>query len=414
MELFLVILTFVVGATIYVMYSINRKSKNELGKKIKELETKLSTTQSDLDKNIKSLAETSARNQNEIYAGQIVSKINQGVVYIDKNEIVQFTNSYAERFLENLPAVGKPYQEVLNILINGNRDYSLFKSAITGREQTLPGDAEIVTQRGKIPVSGTIMPLQLDNSDWAMAFVFADNSPSILKAQEQKAFFSTAAHELRSPLTAIHMSVLLLIQKFDTFSREKIIEYLTKTSEEITYLINLVNDFLNVSRIEQGRMAVNIKPFNMVTLTDEVIKDFSLLIKERKLYIIHEPMEALYRNVLGDPVKAKEVLTNLINNSIKYTIQGGITITHEVNNTTFITRVTDTGNGISEESQPLLFKGFFQLGAARLQSSNKGSGLGLYISRKIARLMRGDVALESSEPGKGSTFIFKLPLAPSK
>ncbi len=411
---FSAIVLFSAAVVIFIMYLINRKSKIQLDSKIKDLETKLGVTQSELDKSNQALAQANERNKNEIYAGKIVYSMNQGVIYIDKAGLVQLANPYAERFLENLPAQGKSYREVLNILTNGNRDYSLFDSAMTGREQTLPGDAEIVTQRGKIPVSGTIIPLKADNSDWAMVFVFADNSPNVLKAQEQKAFFSTAAHELRSPLTAIQMSVLLLIQKFDTFSREKVIEYLTKTSEEITYLINLVNDFLNVSRIEQGRMTVNIKSFNMVTLTDEVIKDFSLLVKERRLYITHEPMEVLYRNVLGDPVKAKEVLTNLINNSIKYTIQGGITITHEVTNTTFITKVTDTGNGISEETQSLLFKGFFQLGAARLQSSNKGSGLGLYISRKIARLMRGDVALEKSEPGKGSTFIFKLPLASSK
>jgi signal transduction histidine kinase len=412
MNLLLIALFLFAGIAIYVMYSLSRKNKHVFDKKTQDLETKLAATQTELEACVKALAQANERNKDDIYAGKIFSQMKQGVVYIDQNGLVQLANTYAESFLENLPAVGKPYREVLNILVNGNRDYSLFDLAVAGKEQALPGDAEIVTQRGKIPVSGTIIPLQPDNAGWAMVLIFADNSQSVLKMQEQKAFFSTAAHELRSPLTAIHMSVLLLIQKFDTFSREKIIEYLTKTSEEITYLINLVNDFLNVSRIEQGRLTVNIKSFNMVSLTDEVIKDFSLMIKEHKLYITHEPMEALYRNVHGDPVKAKEVLTNLINNSMKYTIQGGITITHEVTNTTFITRVTDTGNGISEETQPLLFKGFFQLGAARLQSSSRGSGLGLYISRKIARLMRGDVALESSEPGKGSTFIFKLPLAP--
>jgi signal transduction histidine kinase len=147
----------------------------------------------------------------------------------------------------------------------------------------------------------------------------------------------------------------------------------------------------------------------MVTLTDEVIANLALLARERKLFVQHET-DAEKRLVAGDRAKAAEVLTNLMSNSLKYTIQGGLTITHSSSNTTLTTTITDTGPGIPKELQSLLFKRFGQVGRAREQDPTKGSGLGLYISKRLAELMRGDVQLVKSEPGMGSTFAFILPL----
>ncbi|MBI5127310.1 PAS domain-containing sensor histidine kinase [Candidatus Roizmanbacteria bacterium] len=406
--LLLLLILAVIGA--FILYFQRLNSKNQSEKKVHELEALLGKVQTELDKDVQILGQSKEKNQYETYAGQIVSQMNEGVICIDQNRTIQLVNTYAEKFLEISPAINKLYQQALHFLINETRDYSLFEAALSGKNQTLPGNAEIVTQHRKIPVLGTITPLISDNIVKTTVFIFADNSQNVSKIQEEKAFFSAAAHELRTPLTGIRMSVSLLLQQFDTLGREKIIEYLKKTNDSIEYLVNLVNDFLNVSRIDQGRLAVNSKSLNMVTLTDEVVREISLLAKERKLYIRHESIEGEVRNVFADPIKSKEVLTNLISNSIKYTIQGGITITHQVTDTSLITRISDTGNGIPKESQNLLFKRFFQIGGARNQSSAKSTGLGLYISKKIAQLMHGEVALETSEPGKGSTFAFTLPL----
>ncbi|MFA6081198.1 MAG: HAMP domain-containing sensor histidine kinase [Patescibacteria group bacterium] len=410
MSIFLFILLIFALGVIYMEFLGRRNDKNLSAKKIRELEAALKTTKSELDKNIKSIKDLHEKGDYEVYAGKIVAKINQGIICIDQNRTVQLGNEYAKQFLEISPVEGKPYQQVINILINGAQDYSLFEAALGGKEQILPDNVEVVTKRGKIPISGAIVPLSFDSTNKIIAFTFADNSKNITRIQEEKTFFSTAAHELRTPLTSIRMSVSLLLQQFDTLPHEKIIEYLTRTNKSIEDLIKLVNNILNVSRIDLGRMTIDSKPFNMVSLTDEVIKELSLLAKERKLFINHEPFEDEYRNVIGDPAKTKEVLTNLINNSIKYTIQGGITITHHTTDTAFITKIADTGSGIPVESQRLLFKKYFQIGGARLQPLTRGSGLGLFISKKIAQLMHGDVILESSEPGTGSTFAFSLPI----
>lgn len=406
----LLILSIITIIVIYRKYLQSSKDKDLLDKKIHDLETTFVATKAELDKNIKAIVELKKNNQYEIYAGQIVSQMNQGVIFIDQNHIIKLINPYAEKFIENPPAIGKMYQQALHFQVNEKWDYSLFESAFTGKVQVLPDNSEIITPLGKISVSGTIIPLASNDTIKTIVFIFTDSSQRVSQAQEEKALFSATTHELRTPLTAIRMTISLLLQQFDSLGREKIIEYLTKTNVAVDHLTNLINDFLNLSRIDQGRVAVDKKPFNLITVTDEVIQELSLLIKERKLYIHHEPIEGEYKNVIGDPTRSKEILINLLSNSIKYTIQGGITISHQVENTFLVTKVIDTGNGIPEESRSLLFKRFFQIGGARLQSSSKGSGLGLYISKKLAQLMGGDVSLESSEPGQGSTFVFKLPL----
>ena len=109
--------------------------------------------------------------------------------------------------------------------------------------------------------------------------------------------------------------------------------------------------------------------------------------------------------------KLREVLTNLIGNSLKFTKEGGVTITHSVEGDMLITTIVDTGMGIAKERQPLLFQRFQQAMERTLAREAGGTGLGLYISREFIRLMGGDLWLVESVEGKGSSFAFKVPLA---
>lgn len=413
MNVFLIILLLLAICIVIGMYFVNRRNQSdqatESGKKIHNLEAELVTVRAELDKNVKIIKQIHANNQFENYAGQIVSQLNQGVIFIDQGRTVRLVNTYAEQFFDISP-LGMPFQQALHVRLNGREDYSLFETAFTGKTQILPDNFEIVSPRGKTPINGSIIPLRVDNTNDTIVFIFTDNSQSVARIKDEKAFFSSVAHELRTPLTVIRMTVAFLLKQFDTFNKEQIIEHLRRTDESTERLVKLVNDFLSVSRIEQGRIDVNSKPFDMVKVTAEVVRELAMLVKERKLFINHEPFDGEHRIVIGDSAKSKEVLINLISNAIKYTIQGGITISHQNIGNIFATKITDTGNGIPHDYQTLLFKRYTQVGSARLQSTSKSSGLGLYISKKLAKLMKGDVYLETSEPGKGSTFTFTLPL----
>lgn len=410
--LVILILFLIAVAGGVVIYYQSKKAEKIFEKKIHELEEIISTLKIDLDKKTSVMGQMQQKNQFDTFAGQIVSKINQGIIVIDQNRVIRLVNNYAENYLDIVPAVGKNYQEAINVQIIGNRDYSSFEIALTGKTQELPDNIEIVSKRGKTPITGTITPIEFSNLK-IIVFVFFDSTKSKSSIEEEKAFFSEAAHELRAPLTTMRLTLALLLDKFDTYNREKVMEYLKKANDETDRMAKLVNNFLNVSRIEQGRLAIDNKPFNIVSLTEDVIKEFLLQARERKLYLNHAEVQGVYRDVVGDPIRAREVLTNLISNSIKYTIQGGITVSHVVTDNSLITKISDTGVGIPKESQVLLFKRFSQVGMSRTQTTGKSTGLGLYISKEMAKLMHGDVILESSEPGNGSTFTFTLPLAPN-
>lgn len=396
-------------AALAVNYIINTNKQGTLKKNIEELKGQLDTAKNKLNENLKTISELQENNKSSGYTNPIVSHMPMGVVLIDQNGSVVFANKYAESFLAVTPTIGKTYKEVLNLKVDGKQSHLPIESAFMGKNEIIPSNSELVTQRGSIPVNGNITVIS-DNGSKAILVTFFDDSKNVARIQEEKEFFSSAAHELRTPLTGISLTTSILKQQLDTLPREKVMDYLVKTGEAVEYLTKLVNDFLNLSRLDQGRMVVEKKSFNVVTLTDEVIREISPLVKQRGLFIQHETIEDAYRNVIGDPVKAKEILTNLISNSIKYTIQGGITISHKADHKIMTTRVSDTGNGITEDSRLHLFKRFSQVGVARQQSSSKSTGLGLYISKKIAQLMKGDVILESTEPGKGTTFAFTLPI----
>lgn len=349
--------------------------------------------------------------QFENTAAMVMAQMRLGVICIDAQRVIRLANPYAEQFLDPLPAVGKQYRDVLHVQSRESADgYALFESAFAGTSRSLPDGFLLVSPRGQTHVRGSVFPVMSNNQVVMVTCVFEDNSEEAERKTEEQAFFSAAAHELRTPLTVIRMAVSMLRSGFETMGKEKIMDHLRRTDETAERLAAIVNDFLNISRIEQGRLEVKLEPFDIVSLADEVIGELRPLAQERKLFVNHEVADVAFRSVVGDRTKTKEVLTNLIGNGIKYTVRGGLTITHQATSSSLVTRIADTGPGIPIESQRMLFRRFMQVGAARTQATAKSTGLGLYISKKFAQLMKGDVTLEKSEPGKGSVFAFTLPL----
>jgi signal transduction histidine kinase len=175
-------------------------------------------------------------------------------------------------------------------------------------------------------------------------------------------------------------------------------------------LIDIVNDFLNVSRIEQGRMTFNIEPFPIAELIAEVIQEIKSLAEQKNIFLTFENKNQSLRLTLADRDRTKQVLVNLIGNAIKFTETGGVTVNVEEKDHYTTVRVKDTGTGISQANQKFLFRKFKQADENILaHDSNRGTGLGLYISKKFVENMGGMIYLESSEENKGSTFVFSLP-----
>lgn len=224
-------------------------------------------------------------------------------------------------------------------------------------------------------------------------------------------FFSIASHELRTPLTAIRGNTSLIKQFYaDKLQDKDLKEMIEDIHESSIRLIGIVNDFLNVSRLELRKMKFNKDEFDVEELAQNVVKEYVAIGAVKKLYLKVEKSPSPLPLVIADKDRIKEVLINLVGNSIKFTENGGITISFEPKQGYVKVMVKDTGRGVSETGRALLFRKFQQAGKSLFtRDAIHGTGLGLYISKMMIEGMGGQIGLESSEVGKGSVFAFFIP-----
>ena len=221
-------------------------------------------------------------------------------------------------------------------------------------------------------------------------------------------FISTASHELRTPLTSIKEGVNLVYSETTGPLNDDQKEFLGIAKRNVDRLARLINDVLDFQKMTAGRMDFNLQPAcinETVRIVEETMRP---LAKEKGLNLIIEIDDAV-PVVNFDKDKIIQVLTNLVNNAIKFTETGSIKITTSRNDNSIITAVTDSGCGIKQEDIPKLFQEFQQLATKDADRKTGGTGLGLAISKKIIENHNGKIWAES-EYEKGTTFYFTLPM----
>jgi|GEM_PF-4265171 len=230
------------------------------------------------------------------------------------------------------------------------------------------------------------------------------------KASEEKTrFLSVMSHEIRTPLGAISGLTELTLQGKLEPSQRELVEQIQLSS---THLREIVNEILDFSRIESGKLLLAEKAFDLAALVLQALSMENPRCQEKGVALFVEIDTCLPRFVVGDPVRIRQVLVNLLANAIKFTQRGSITLTlkretpENPNRIRFAVR--DTGAGIEEEDMAHLFESFFRSSSSRI-SSTSGTGLGLPITREIIQRMSGEIHVEST-PGSGSNFWFVLPL----
>lgn len=221
-------------------------------------------------------------------------------------------------------------------------------------------------------------------------------------------FVSLASHELRTPMTAIKGSLSTVLEGYAGEVPKEAKEFLTASYNENDRLIRLVNNLLNISRIESGRFSFSFEKVNLDELISEVVNNLEIAAREKNLFLRYQGNNSL-PHVFVDSDKIKEVLINLIGNATKYTHEGGVLVKTEFRDGKVIVSVSDTGHGISKEDQEILFQKFSRVQKEYSKQAG-GTGLGLYICKKIIEGHQGEIWLQS-EVGKGSTFFFSVPVA---
>jgi len=225
--------------------------------------------------------------------------------------------------------------------------------------------------------------------------------------QMKDEFISSVSHELKTPLAIIKEVISLVIDEIPGKIVEAQRDILTTAQENIDRLSNIINSLLDISRIESGKLKLYTKPVNMSELIKNTVSDFKYLAEQKGILLDYKVPQAKV-DIFCDADKIRQVLVNLIYNALKFTSQDGrIKVICNENGNEVIVSVQDTGIGISEENIPRLFDRFIQFDR-KSGPGEKGTGLGLVISKGIVELHKGRVWVES-KLNKGSEFYFSLP-----
>ena len=218
-------------------------------------------------------------------------------------------------------------------------------------------------------------------------------------------FLTTMSHELRTPMNAIMgFAEILLMDENDPEKRDA----LTTIRKAGESLLHLINGILEFSEIESGKIKLMIRKFSLAGLLENIYKRFNQIAAEKKILLEIEKDPSIPAQVRGDEIRISQVITNLVDNGIKFTKQGRVRVECSYRDNAAVFRISDTGIGIPMEKEDTIYAIFTQLNMTTTRD-HEGIGLGLTVVKKLVDRMRGTITLESV-PGGGSTFTVRLPL----
>jgi signal transduction histidine kinase len=229
-------------------------------------------------------------------------------------------------------------------------------------------------------------------------------------SQHKSQFLANMSHELRTPLNAIIGLTDMMVKNAPRFGTEKALEPLRRVHGAGTHLLALINDILDLSKIEAGRMELNLETFQLLPVIEDVAKTIEPMAAKNSNRLVLD-CQADFGGIHADQIRFRQALLNLASNANKFTEKGTVTIAahqRQENGRDWVTiAVADTGIGMTPEQVSRLFQEFSQADASTTRKYG-GTGLGLAISKRFCQMMGGDITVES-EPGSGSTFTIRLP-----
>lgn len=343
----------------------------------------------------------------------ILSDITEGVIGIDLNCKITILNRSAEKMTgyASRQVVGRVVSDVIKILENNQE----LPSSVYCPKPATPG-LPPVTDKSNITLVGNNNQATINLSvkgfqdgDRLLGFILTITDVTEQKQLEEMKldFVSMAAHELRTPITAIkgYFSAFMEENKDKLNADQKML--LGKVGIASEQLLALVENLLNVSRVERGAFTVMLESVDWLAATQMIIDEFQERAKQKNIDLQFLPPPGILPPINADKIRINEVLANLISNAINYTpANGSIKVWIEQQGNDLVTHVKDTGSGIPKEAQAHLFTKFYRV-TTNLEQKSKGTGLGLYISKAIIQLHRGKIWVDS-EFGQGSVFSFSV------
>lgn len=368
-------------------------------------------------KNVKNLASqlSEVANKSEI----VINAIGDGVIAIDSQGVIQLINPAGQELLGwgKQDALMLNYKSVLQMTDQNNHEVAPendpIRQVLNTNQQMRSNNLIILTKSGK-KINASIVVSPIGESGNGVITVFSDITKQKAEEREQAEFISTASHEMRTPVASIEGYLGLALNPNTAKIDEKARDFILKAHEAAQHLGRLFQDLLDVSKSEDGRMTSIPKVVDMTVFTQTIVQGLAPKAQEKGLKLVYVPSEndgvrkiAPVYFVNQDNDHIREVLDNLIENGIKYTPKGEVTVDINGTDDKVIVSVKDTGLGIPAEDIPHLFQKFYRVDNIDRQAIG-GTGLGLFLCRRLAEAMGGRLWVESVYT-KGSTFFFELP-----
>jgi len=332
--------------------------------------------------------------------GKILETLREGVLVVGQDTRILASNAAAYNAFarRNGALEEKRLSEVI-------RDLSLHEAFRQALQNDKSSDIELEIpgiEKRKYDVH--IAPIQLDNTNSAIGFFHDITQMEHLEKVRQE-FLSNISHELRTPLTSI-MAFVETLEDGAIEDKENNQRFLGVIRKNAQRMHHLIDDILELSTIETGKINLELKQVKLAALLEEVFTNLSTKANDRRIKLINEvPDDVL---VCADVVRLEQMLTNLIDNAIKFNrVKGSVIVSCVENGTKDIISVADTGEGISGEHQTRIFERFYRTDRARSREIG-GTGLGLAIVKHLARLHGGEVSVASTLT-KGTIFSIELP-----
>ncbi|RJP71399.1 MAG: HAMP domain-containing protein [Candidatus Abyssobacteria bacterium SURF_17] len=387
-------------------YTVQEGSSDEIGILAREFNKMGARLKEYQDMNLERLVAEQKK------TGVIVDTIDDCIIVTDPNNKIILLNPAAENIFKvrEERARGKHFLEVIN-------DESLFnfikQTAAMGRSpaaEELEEPILVAPNGSERAFRKRIRPMKTEAGHLIGVVTVLQDITHLREVDKMKSeFISTVSHEFRTPLTSISMAVGLMLEETPGAVNEKQKELLHAAREDVDRLTHLVNNLLDLSRIESGRLELDIAPVDPVKMIHLSLEAFQTQLQEKRIELAVD-VQGSPPLVDADATKIGWVISNLVGNALRYTESGGkITVGAIQKGERVHIWVQDTGPGIPEEYQGRIFEKFFQVAVkGKLQSG--GAGLGLAICKEMVHAHGGRIWVES-KPGAGSKFIFTLPVS---
>ena len=353
----------------------------------------------------------------------VINAIADGVIAIDNQGVIQLINPAAQRILgwDKQDAITLSYKSVLNLSDKAGAEVAEatdpIQHVLADNKPKRTNDLSLTTKSGKkLSISLVVSPIGQIGS--GVIIVFRDITKEKAEEREQAEFISTASHEMRTPVASIEGYLGLALNPATAQIDDKARDFITKAHESAQHLGRLFQDLLDVSKAEDGRLSNNPKVIDVVSYIHDVAQGLRPKAEQKGLRMLYKPLPdgeddqsgrrltpVFYVNLDNDHLR--EVVSNLIENAIKYTLRGDVVIDVGGDSEHVVVSVSDSGIGIPAEDIPHLFQKFYRVDNSDTREIG-GTGLGLYLCRRLAETMGGRIWVES-EYKKGSTFNLEVP-----